>query len=116
MKLLPALVLFLPAVLLAASIVATIPAPDGCIQGLGWNDGSLWGVDHLSGNVYEIDPETGAVLFSFHPDLASSYPPHGLTCGSDTVYVSFVKQSTGAGVQGMYDCSDGTYLGNVYFC
>ncbi len=108
--------LLVPAVLMAASIVSTINAPDSDINGLGWNDGSLWAVDHTSGYVYELDPSNGSVLFSFHPDLASSYPPHGLTCGSDTVYVSFVKESTGAGVQGMYDCSDGTYLGNVYFC
>jgi hypothetical protein len=110
------LILLLPAAALASSIVHTINAPDSDISGLGWNGTSLWAVDHTSGNVYELDPANGSVLFSFHPDLASSYPPHGLTAGNDTLFVSFVKESTGAGSHGMYDGSTGSYLGTVAFC
>ena len=115
MKVLSVLILA-PALVMAASIVNTISAPDSDISGLGWNGSTLWAVDHTSGYVYQLDPSSGAVLFSFYPALSSSYPPHGLTALNDTVFVSFVKPSTGAGVQGMYTASGGNYLGNVAFC
>jgi hypothetical protein len=100
----------------AASIVSTIDAPAGDISGLAWNGSSLWTVDHTNGCVYRLDPSSGAVIFSFHPDLSSSYPPQGMAAMNDTLFVSFVKAGTGAGVQGMYSAATGAFLGTVYFC
>ena len=44
-------------------VVATIPAP-GCggDSGLAWAEGTLWVGQHRARKIYQIDPETGAIL------------------------------------------------------
>ena len=44
-------------------VIATIPAPgdDGC-SGLAWAEGTLWVGKHRDRKIYQVDPETGAVL------------------------------------------------------
>ena len=44
-------------------VVATIPAPGGGgDSGLAWAEGALWVGQHRDRKIYQIDPETGAVL------------------------------------------------------
>src|SRR5215831_16145056 len=44
-------------------VVASIPAPGGTgSSGLAWAEGTLWVGHHRERKIYEIDPETGAVL------------------------------------------------------
>jgi hypothetical protein len=99
-----------------ASIVHTIPAPGDGVLGLGWEaSGSLWAVDNASDWVFELDPATGNVLFSFYPDYSAAYNIYGLACSSDTLFINFGK-ATGGGMFSMYDCDTGAYLGNVALC
>ena len=44
-------------------VLATIPAPgNGGDSGLAWAEGSLWVGHHRARKIYQIDPETGAIL------------------------------------------------------
>ena len=44
-------------------VLATIPAPgSGGDSGLAWAEGSLWVGNYRSRKIYQVDPETGAVL------------------------------------------------------
>src|SRR5438128_12469341 len=44
-------------------VVASIPAPGhGRDSGLAWAEGSLWVGQHRDRKIYQIDPETGAIL------------------------------------------------------
>ena len=44
-------------------VLATIPAPgNGGDSGLAWADGTLWVGHYRSRKIYQVDPETGAVL------------------------------------------------------
>jgi len=44
-------------------VVASIPAPGhGSDSGMAWAEGSLWVGQHRDRKIYQIDPETGAVL------------------------------------------------------
>src|SRR5215467_6067504 len=44
-------------------VVATIPAPgNGGDSGLAWAEGSLWVGHYRNRKIYQVDPETGAVL------------------------------------------------------
>ena len=44
-------------------VLATIPAPgDGGDSGLAWAEGSLWVGQYRNRKIYQIDPNTGAVL------------------------------------------------------
>jgi glutamine cyclotransferase len=44
-------------------VLASIPAPgDGSDSGLAWAEGSLWVGQYRSRKIYQIDPDTGAVL------------------------------------------------------
>jgi len=44
-------------------VVATIPAPGGGgDSGLAWAEGTLWVGQHRARKIYQIDPETGAIL------------------------------------------------------
>jgi glutamine cyclotransferase len=44
-------------------VLATIPAPgDGGDSGLAWAEGSLWVGQYRGRKIYQIDPDTGAVL------------------------------------------------------
>jgi|ERR1051325_3923768 glutamine cyclotransferase len=47
----------------SARVLATIPAPgNGGDSGLAWAEGSLWVGDYKNRKIYQVDPETGAVL------------------------------------------------------
>jgi glutamine cyclotransferase len=44
-------------------VIATIPAPGGGgDSGLAWAEGTLWVGQHRARKIYQIDPETGAIL------------------------------------------------------
>src|SRR5512139_1177555 len=44
-------------------VVATIPAPGGGgDSGLAWAEGTLWVGQHRARKIYQIDPDTGAIL------------------------------------------------------
>jgi outer membrane protein assembly factor BamB len=44
-------------------VIATIPAPGGGgDSGLAWAEGTLWVGQHRGRKIYQIDPETGAIL------------------------------------------------------
>jgi glutamine cyclotransferase len=44
-------------------VLATIPAPgNGGDSGLAWAEGSLWVGNYQNRKIYQVDPETGAVL------------------------------------------------------
>jgi glutamine cyclotransferase len=44
-------------------VLATIPAPGaGGDSGLAWAEGSLWVGHHRARKIYQVDPETGAIL------------------------------------------------------
>jgi glutamine cyclotransferase len=50
-------------------VVATIPAPGrGGDSGLAWAEGSLWVGHHRERKIYQIDPETGAILRTIESD------------------------------------------------
>ncbi len=116
MKFLFLLTVFLTNPVLAAWIVHTIDAPDDFVIGLAWQDnGSLWAVDNGSGWVYELNPTTGNVLFSFYPDNSVSYNTYGLACNNDTLFVNYGK-ATGGGMFSMYDTDTGAFLSDVPIC
>jgi glutamine cyclotransferase len=45
-------------------VLATIPAPGGAMQdsGLAWAEGTLWVGQYRDRKIYQLDPQTGAVL------------------------------------------------------
>ena len=44
-------------------LVGTVPAPgDGGASGLAWGEGTLWVGQYREGRIYQVDPDTGAVL------------------------------------------------------
>lgn len=44
-------------------VLAAIPAPGGgCDSGLAWAEGTLWVGQYRSRKIYQIDPDTGAIL------------------------------------------------------
>jgi glutamine cyclotransferase len=43
-------------------VVGTIPAPAGGVSGLAWAEGTLWVGQHRARKIYQINPETGAIL------------------------------------------------------
>jgi glutamine cyclotransferase len=43
-------------------VLATIPAPGGGSSGLTWAEGTLWVGPYRDRKIYQIDPESGAVL------------------------------------------------------
>ena len=43
-------------------VLATIPAPGGGCSGLTWAEGTLWVGQYRDRKIYQIDPETGAIL------------------------------------------------------
>ena len=50
-------------------VLGTIPAPgNGGDSGLAWADGSLWVGQHRARRIYQVDPETGAVLRTIESD------------------------------------------------
>ncbi|MGH7442649.1 MAG: DUF6923 family protein [bacterium] len=46
------------------AVASEIPAPgdQGCNSGLSWAEGTLWVGQHQSRKIYQIDPQTGAIL------------------------------------------------------
>lgn len=96
MKLL-GLILLIPALVFAATVVETFDAPDTGITGLAYGDGSLWAVDGTTQNVYEINPDDGAVISSFYvTDQTSTYNPvpGGLAYGNGLVYLAMYSGSS----------------------
>ncbi|MBV8915878.1 MAG: PQQ-binding-like beta-propeller repeat protein [Acetobacteraceae bacterium] len=50
-------------------VLKTIPAPGrGADSGLAWADGTLWVGQHRARKIYQIDPESGAVLQTVQSD------------------------------------------------
>ncbi len=50
-------------------VLGTIPAPgNGGDSGLAWAEGTLWVGQHRASKIYQIDPETGAVLRTIESD------------------------------------------------
>jgi glutamine cyclotransferase len=43
-------------------VLATIPAPGGGASGLTWAEGTLWVGQYRDRKLYQVDPETGAIL------------------------------------------------------
>jgi len=43
-------------------VLTTIPVPSDSASGLAWAEGTLWVGDHRGRKIYQIDPETGAIL------------------------------------------------------
>jgi glutamine cyclotransferase len=43
-------------------VLTTIPAPPGSNSGLAWAEGTLWVGRHRERKIYQLDPETGAIL------------------------------------------------------
>jgi glutamine cyclotransferase len=43
-------------------VLATIPAPGGGGSGLAWAEGTLWVGQYRDRKIYQIDPQTGAIL------------------------------------------------------
>src|SRR6266511_3609393 len=43
-------------------VLATIPAPGGGCSGLAWAEGTLWVGQDRDRKIYQIDPQTGAIL------------------------------------------------------
>ena len=43
-------------------VLATIPVPGADCSGLAWAEGSLWVAQYEHRKIYQVDPETGAVL------------------------------------------------------
>ena len=85
-----ALFLFSGVSLASYQIIDTIDAPDANISGLGYGNGSLWAVDCVTENAYQVNPATGAVQNSWF--CADPYPtmpwiPSGLTFANNTVYI-----------------------------
>lgn len=101
----------------AKAIISTIDAPDTNISGLAWGDGSLWALDAVTDYVYQINPETGAVVSSFYFDHAVQQVPTGLGYSEDLnmLYIGswfsttgYVYKYTPAGeYQGMVDMCGG---------
>jgi len=57
-------------------VVLTLDAPDECVRGIEWVDGTLWVLDTLSDSVYGLDPATGDITKSFyieHKNFPSQY-------------------------------------------
>ena len=90
-------IMMAPAIVFAATVLETFDAPDTGITGLAYGGGSLWAVDGTTQNVYEINPDNGAVLSSFYvTDQTSSYNPvpGGLAYGNGLVYLAMYSGST----------------------
>jgi glutamine cyclotransferase len=43
-------------------VLATVPAPGGGTSGLTWAEGTLWVGQYRDRKIYQIDPQTGAIL------------------------------------------------------
>ncbi|MCK5133297.1 MAG: hypothetical protein KAR40_14240 [Candidatus Sabulitectum sp.] len=91
-------------------IVATINAPDADISGLGFGNGSLWAVDHVTEYAYQVDPATGTIQNSWYcADPFNPYTPSGLTFANNKVYIMVNRYNFLASCY-MYDTS-GNKLG-----
>lgn len=51
------------------TVIASIPAPgNGGASGLAWAEGSLWVGQHRDRKIYQVDPDTGAILRTITSD------------------------------------------------
>jgi hypothetical protein len=106
----------LVALVAAKSIVLTLTAPDGGISGLAWGGGNLWAVDEVSDTVYELDPNSGAVISSFGLTNPSTIFPTGLAYSEtqNMILVGFWDNGTNGYVY-KYTYTGG-FLGSVTMC
>jgi len=49
-------------------VLASIPAPGGGNSGLAWAEGTLWVGQYHERKIYQVDPETGAILRTIQSD------------------------------------------------
>ncbi len=99
----------------AKSIVSTLDAPDTNISGLAWGDGSLWAMDAVTDYVFELNPETGAVISSFYFDHVTTIVPTGLAYSESQDMVLCGGWYTTTGYVFKYS-PDGSYIGMVDMC
>jgi glutamine cyclotransferase len=66
-------------------VLATIPAPGGGgASGLAWAEGTLWVGQYSERKIYQIDPQTGAILRAIQSPTVSSPASPGSTRSSGT--------------------------------
>ena len=65
----------------AQALVDSIPGPGPGITGLTWDGACLWVSSTRRDSVFQIDPETGAVVSGFGFDIEDDYG--GLAWGED---------------------------------
>ena len=87
LELLPAALLLVPAIAIAAigDTLISMPAPGSFPAGLAFHGESLWLADWEEGLLYELDPETGAMLQSVK---APCHHPDGLASDGELLYIS----------------------------
>ena len=107
--------LVIAAIASAKAIVRTLDAPDTNISGLAWGDGSLWALDAVTDSVFELDPETGEILSSFHFQHTTNIVPTGLAYSETQNMVLCGGQYQTTGYVFKYTPT-GTYLGVVDMC
>ncbi|MCK5035126.1 MAG: hypothetical protein KAS73_04465 [Candidatus Sabulitectum sp.] len=93
-------------------IVSTFVSPDLNISGLGYGNGSLWAVDRVTENVYEVDPATGSVQNSWYCSVNGARIPSGLTFAYGTVYIASALPGSMTDPYVYKYSSSGTYSGN----
>ncbi len=93
-------------------IVSTIDAPDLNISGLGYGNGSLWAVDRVTENIYEVDPASGSVQNSWYCSVNGARIPSGLAFAYGTVYIACALPGSMTDPYCYKYSSSGTYSGN----
>lgn len=52
----------------SGEVQATIPAPEGGGSGMAWAEGSLWVGQYRGRKIFQLDPQTGAILRTIESD------------------------------------------------
>lgn len=52
----------------SGTVLASIPAPSGDESGLAWAEGTLWVGQYRDRKIYQLDPQTGAILRTIESD------------------------------------------------
>lgn len=99
----------------AKAIVTTLDAPDTNISGLAWGDGSLWAMDAVTDYVYELNPETGAIISSFYFNHVVNIAPTGLAYSENHNMVLCGGWYSTTGYVFKYSPT-GSYLGKIDMC
>lgn len=74
-------IMLLPASVNSQTIIHSFPAPGPEPRGLTWDGSFLWCGEYSSGQVFKLDPVTGAKVDSFSFPLLSEFG--GITWGSE---------------------------------